>query len=109
MGKTHMSGLNVGRLLESPPWQLRKRPTVLISTLHLHTEAALLGHRGVEAGQGPYFRKIDVEGIVYSHIVSRKKCGVQRNVPNCRKAVLIWVVCGHVNNRVAVRLRFATV
>ena len=41
--------LDVGRVIERAPWQLRERPTVVVIALRLHLKATLLRHGSVPA------------------------------------------------------------
>jgi hypothetical protein len=47
MKQLPMRCLDVGRVLDCAPWQLGKRPTVVVVALGLHLEATLLRHGGI--------------------------------------------------------------
>ena len=79
-------GLDVGRLLERAPGQLREGHAVGRDALRLHLEAAFLGH-----GRVP-------------NVVGGEERRVERHVGGRREAVLGRVVGGHVDDGVDVGL-----
>ena len=46
-----MRSLNERRVLNNAPWKLREGIAERGDSLHLHSEARLLGHRGIETSR----------------------------------------------------------
>lgn len=102
-----MGSLNVRGILQSSPWKLREGVAILVCSLHLHAESALLRHGAIEAGEA---RNISLGGKQrvdmgkHAHVVGGQKSRVESDITGSRESVHFGVVGGHVDDRVAVRL-----
>lgn len=66
-----MCRLDVGRVLDRAPWQLRECPAVAVVALGLHLKATFLRHGGVPAGVVASDLSWQWEYHVSSHVVRR--------------------------------------
>jgi hypothetical protein len=89
-------GLNVRRVLNVTPRQLRESVTRLEDTLLLHLERRLLAHRRVKAVASVLVGYCDV------HVVARQQSREEQNVAPHREHVVGRIGARHVQDGVAV-------
>ena len=95
--------LDIGWILDCAPWQLGKRPTVVVVALGLHLEAAFLRHGSVPPRAEALEFLCQWESQP-SHVVRHDQRGEQCHGPRRRKPVLLWFMGRHINDRVNIGL-----
>jgi hypothetical protein len=99
-----MGSLNKGRILDDTTGELWEGFAERGDTLRLHFEATFLGHSGVPTEWGYISERCWDTLPRDKHIICRAENGVDEHIAASSETVGGWIVRGHVNDRVDIRL-----